>query len=222
MSEENTTNPEKTTQNSEDLSPEKEKELLMNKARIMGVKVSNNIGLDTLRDRIAEAQKEQSNQETGNAYTSDQGDAVNPLIPGSSESGKKDKAGKKKKLSLRQHVHNENMRLIRIRVTCMNPAKADLQGEIFTVANEHLGTVRKFVPFGELTEDGFHVPYCIYKLMKSKQFYQTRTIRDRRTGTERPETTALREFSMEVLPPLNQEELKKLATAQTAAGSFNA
>lgn len=195
----------------EDLSPEKEKELLMNKARVMGLKVSNNIGLDTLRDRIKEAQepKTETNVMTPEVSTEPK-TQVNALT------------GKKVRMkSLRQHMQDENMKLVRIRVTCMNPGKSDLQGEIITVANEFLGTVRKFVPFGDLTDDGYHVPYCIYKQMKNKQFWQKRTVKIRGTKEERVESVPMKEFSIEVLPQLTRDELNQLATAQQAAGSFN-
>lgn len=202
----------------EDLSPEKEKEILMNRARMMDLKVSNNIGLDTLRERIAAAQAEKP--ETNVMAPTSEPKAQEPTTQGNPLTGQP--TGKPKRMkSLRQHMHDENMKLIRVRVTCMNPSKADLQGEIITVANEHLGTIRKFVPYGELTEDGYHIPYCIYKQMKNKQFWQKRTVKDRHTKTNRVETIPMKEFSIEVLAPLTQSELNQLATAQQAAGSFN-
>ena len=39
----------------------------------------------------------------------------------------------------------------------LDPKKKDLPGEVVTFANEYLGTVRVFVPFGEQTEDGWHI-----------------------------------------------------------------
>lgn len=199
----------------EDLSPEKEKEMLMNKARVMGLKVSNNIGLDTLRDRIKEAQEPKTETNVMSPEVSTEPKAQVNALTGN-------KTGKKVRMkSLRQHMHDENMKLVRIRVTCMNPGKSDLQGEIITVANESLGTVRKFVPFGDLTDDGYHVPYCIYKQMKNKQFWQKRTVKIRGTKEERIESVPMKEFSIEILPQLTRDELNQLATAQQAAGSFN-
>lgn len=213
MNQENQNDPENSINNEDDLSPEKEKSILMDKAKLMGLRVSNNIGLDTLRDRVREAQEGNMTQnDEGNQGT--QQTSINPLASSSPS-----KTGKTK--TLRQHIHDEQMKLVRIRVTCMNPRKADLPGEIVTVANEFLGTVRKFVPYGEATEDGYHVPYCIYTQLKARKFWQTRTIKERRTGTERVETTEAREFSLEILPPLTQEELDRLAVSQSAAGSFS-
>jgi len=113
------------------------------------------------------------------------------------------------------------MKLVRLRIQNLDPKKKDLPGEIFTVANEYLGTVKKFVPYGEVTEEGYHVPYCIYRMMDARKFLNIRTVKDRRTGIERVESTWAKEFALEVLPQLTAKELAELANAQKAAGSFN-
>lgn len=127
---------------------------------------------------------------------------------------------KAKKKSLRSVLHERHMKLIRIRVTCMNPAKKELKGEFFTVANKHLGNVTKFVPFGEATENGYHVPEIIYKMMQRRKYVSISTVKDKGTGYERQVKTLVREFAIEVLPPLTETELQSLATAQIAAGSL--
>lgn len=129
---------------------------------------------------------------------------------------------KAKKKSLRAVLHERHMKLIRIRVTCMNPAKKELKGEFFTVANKHLGNVTKFVPFGEATEGGYHVPEIIYKMMQRRKYVSITTSKDKATGYERQNKTLVREFAIEVLPPLTESELQSLATAQIAAGSLDA
>lgn len=129
---------------------------------------------------------------------------------------------KAKKKSLRSVLHERHMKLIRIRVTCMNPAKKELKGEFFTVANKHLGNVTKFVPFGEATENGYHVPEIIYKMMQRRKYVSITTVKDKGTGYERQNKTLVREFAIEVLPPLTESELQSLATAQIAAGSLDA
>lgn len=175
--------------------------LLKERARAMNLTVSNNIGLETLRAKVNEALGAVPDK------TSDT-DQVNALEP------------QVKKRSLRQKLYDEQMRLIRLRITCMNPNKKELPGEVFTFANEYLGTVRKYVPFGEATENGYHVPYCIFRMMQRRKFLNIRTYRDRRTGTDRVESNWAKEFAIEVLDPLTQKDLDKLATAQIASGSL--
>lgn len=124
-------------------------------------------------------------------------------------------------LKIRKDLRDEQMKLIRLRITNMDPKKSDLHGEIFTVANEYLGTVRKFIPYGEVTDGGYHVPYWIYQQMLERKFQLIRTVKDPRTGAMRPESRWMNEFALEVLPPLTQDELDRLATAQAAAGSMD-
>lgn len=129
---------------------------------------------------------------------------------------------KVRKLSLRQHLHNEQMKLVRVRIQNLDPKKKDLPGEIFTFANEYLGTVRKYIPYGEVTDDGWHIPYCIYQELKERKFLNISTTKDRRSGHIHTRQAWAREFSLEVLEPLSDVERNRLAVAQAAAGSLEA
>lgn len=180
-----------------------EMSVLKSRAKAMGIEFSNSIGLDTLRNRI--------NEKLAPAEAVEP--QVNPLAMGEKPVTKK--------RTLRQKLHDEQMKLVRIRITCMDPKKANLPGEIFTVANEHLGTVKKFVPYGEATDDGFHVPYCIYRALDARKFLNIRSVKDRRTGVPRIESNWLKEFSIAVLPPLTVAQIADLKTAQIAAGSID-
>jgi hypothetical protein len=111
------------------------------------------------------------------------------------------------------------MKLVRLRITNMDPKKKELPGEIYTVANDVIGTIRKYVPFGEKTDEGYHVPYILYQMLKGRKFLSIRTVRGA-NGSERVEHTYANEFALEVLEPLTQDELNKLAAAQAAAGVF--
>ena len=183
------------------------KQMLMQKARIMGISFSNNISEEALAEKINA--KLNNEAPPKDETTSD----LNPLA------GDKAGAVPAAKKTLRQRIVDEEMALVRVRVTNMDPKKKDLRGEIMTVANDYLGTVRKFVPFGEDTDEGYHIPKCILTMMQERRFLQIREVRDRKTGIVRPETAWVREFGIEILPPLTEQELKQLATAQIAAGT---
>jgi len=174
-----------------------DKALLMQRAKLMGLKVSPNIGVKTLKARIKKALEQEEEEE--------------PEIPAEPKPMSKPK----KKRGLYQKVQEENMKLVRLRITNLDPKKKDLPGEIYTVSSKYLGTVRKFVPFGEVTENGYHVPYCIYKALKAKKFLNIRVIKGPKG--ERIEANYVPEFALEILPPLTQKELQKLATIQAAA-----
>ena len=184
--------------------------LLKERAKVMGIPFSNNISLETLRKRVADKMEGKDEAPEVNALTGDpeiaQAIAAKPLNP------------KANAVALRKLMHATQMRLVRVRITNMDPKKKDLPGEIWTVANEYLGTVRKFVPYGEQTDDGFHIPYCLYRLLDSKRFLHIRDVKDRTTGIVRQDKVWAKEFSLDVLPTLTQGELDRLAAAQAAAG----
>lgn len=200
-------NTENTQSDTQDELKVDELEMLKSRARLMGVDFSNNIGIDTLKARIEAKMGEGDSAAVKEPNTPVQENALqSPNVKGV------------KCKTLRQHLYDENMKLVRIRVSCMDPKKANLPGEIFTVANEYLGTVRKFVPFGEDTDDGFHVPYCIYKMMDARKFLQISTRKDKVTKQLVVDSRYVREFSIEILPPLTQKELQRLAMEQSASG----
>lgn len=180
--------------------------MLKQRASMMGIQFSNNIGLETLRKKIEDKMEGRAD--------SDAAPQINPLAGETT-------AQPVKRKTLRQKLYDEQMKLVRIRVTNLDPKKKDLPGEVITVANEHLGTVRKFVPFGEVTDDGYHVPYCIYRFMEKRKFLNIRIVKDRRTGVERVESNWVKEFALEVLPQLTPQQIANLKTAQIAAGSVD-
>lgn len=184
--------------------------LLKERAKVMGIPFSNNISLETLRKRVADKMEGKDEAPEVNALTGDpeiaQAMAAKPLNQ------------KANAVALRKLMYAKQMRQVRVRITNMDPKKKDLPGEIWTVANEYLGTVRKFVPYGEQTDDGFHIPYCLYRLLDSKRFLHIRDVKDRTTGIVRQDKVWAKEFSLDVLPTLTQDELDRLAAAQAAAG----
>jgi len=199
---------------SEELNQLDELEVLKARARLLGVEFSNNIGLETLKERVAAKLNDTP------APTADTAQA-NPLTSLTKDSTADATSAPVKVLTLRQHLLNENMKLIRVKVTNMDPKKADLQGEFFTVANEFLGTITKFVPYGESTDEGYHVPYCIYKMLKARQFLQVSSRKNKKSGQLDVSQQWVREFALEVLPDLTEKELKQLATEQAASGRIN-
>ena len=208
--------------------------MLKQRASLMGIKHSNNIKAETLKGLISaklageeEAQKESERQaqeaaaaelarkeaETRAAIAAAGAtkpavdELVNLALP----------AAPDKEKSLREQLMESEMALVRCRITNLDPKKKDLPGEIFTVANEYIGTVRKYIPYGEQSDDGWHVPMCIFRQLQERTFVSiTVPKKDGREG--HPVMRDAREFSLEVLPPLTEEELAQLAATQAAAG----
>lgn len=207
----------------EEFAVREELRLLKQRATMMGISFSNNIGLETLRAKV-QAKMDGQADPTDEAQPVDSAAAataaVNPLAVDPVVERKK--KAKSVAAALRDRLYKENMRQIRIRIQCLDPKKATLHGEIITVGNEILGSVKKFVPFGEATDEGYHVPYIIYKFLKKRQFQHIVTRKNRKTGRDEVITSLMKEFAIEVLPPLTKEELQNLAQAQIAAGSVTA
>lgn len=191
-----------------------ELDMLKSRAKLMNIDYSNNIGVDALKAKIqakldGEADKEEeeaaSEAPVVQAETPAAGelkvDAVQVIEPVK---------------SLRQTLYEREMKLIRLRITNLNPNKKDLPGEIFTFGNRILGSVKKYIPYGEATENGYHVPFCIYKQLKEREFLNIKTRKDSR-GRQIVETAMAREFALEIMDPLTERELARLAASQAAA-----
>lgn len=114
----------------------------------------------------------------------------------------------------RKRLKAEAEKLVRIRVACMNPAKKEWHGEIFTVGNSAVGTLRKYVPFNN--DEGWHVPQMILTMIQERQcqvFVNKKTER----GVTVREGKLIKEFAVEIMPELTPVELRELARRQAMA-----
>lgn len=175
-----------------------ELEALKARANLLGVKFHPSISLEKLREKV-------------NAAVTSEGEAEEPS--NSSPEAKEETIGEKRK-----RLKAEALKLIRIRLTCLNPAKKEWEGEIITVGNSLIGSVKKFVPFN--ADDGWHVPHVIYQQLKERQCQVFYTATDAR-GNKVRKGKLIKEFAIEVLPPLTKEELEELARRQAMAKAID-
>jgi hypothetical protein len=189
-----------------------EKTLLLKRARMMGLNPSGNAKPETIAAMI-EAKMAESAGETAPAPVVAAAPATVTAPPAEEEPALKEKT-----MSLRDYM-KQQMRLVRVRIANNDPKKNNLMGEVFTVSNKYLGTVKQFVPYGEATEDGWHLPYVLFKMLDRRKYLQIRVVK--KNGRETTEQKWVKEFSFERLPDLTPAELAKLAQAQLAAGSLN-
>jgi hypothetical protein len=185
-------------------------DMLKQRALLMGIKFSNNISAATLRTKIqARIDGEEAKEAAAtliNGKPEPEEEIVVTAEPSAAE--------------IRKKMFDTEMRLVRLRITNLDPKKKDLPGEIFTVANRVLGAVKKYIPYGEATDNGYHVPYVIYRQLREREFLNIKTRKDRQ-GRTIVETGMVREFALEELPPLTQAELTQLAAQQAAAAGMN-
>lgn len=165
--------------------------LLKSRADDMGISYHPNIGLDKLKAKINEQlePKQPENRASISVNT---------------------------KAKERQEKIKEATKLVRVRVVCMNPTKRQWKGEIITVANKTVGTLRKFVKF----DVEYHVPNFIYKVMKDRKFRITDEVSDGKGG-KITRNKFVPEFNIEVLPQLTEAELKQLASDQAKRGAID-
>ncbi|WP_038345666.1 hypothetical protein [Acinetobacter sp. A47] len=170
-----------------------ERATLIQQATMLGIQFHPNIGTDTLRERVQAKLKE---------HTAD-------LADGHFETSQPVKTSDEH--AARMALRDEANKLIRVRVTCMDPMKKEFQGEYYTVANSEVGTIRKYVLFNE----EYHLPNFIVKQLQAKtcQIFVTKK-NDRgvpvRTGK------SIKAYSVEILPQLTKDELAELAADQRA------
>lgn len=162
---------------------------LKERADLMGLSYHPSIGVDKLRDKVNEA--------------------VNPVVevvePVVETKGQ-----------IRKRLQKEASKLVRIRISCLNPNKREWEGEIFTVSNAAVGTFRKYVHF----DTEWHVPNIIFEQLKERKFQQFYTAKGPR-GEKTRRGKLVNEFAIEVLPPLTDDELKELAQQQALAGEID-
>lgn len=178
------------------------------RADLMGVHYHPSIGLEKLRDKInaaieqtsdilSEAKALEAAQNAADAVT------ATPVV---AETEGQFRARKKR----------EANELVRVRVTCMNPAKAEWEGEIFTAGNSVVGSFTKYVPFNN--DEGWHIPRIIYQMMKDRMCQIFVSAKDSRGNTVR-QGKMIKEFGIDVLPDLTPEELAELARRQAATNA---
>lgn len=103
-------------------------------------------------------------------------------------------------------------KLKRIRVTCMNPKKRMLKGEIFTCGNRVAGSFKKYVPF----DVAWHVPEIMYNMIKNKKTIIHVTEKHER-GIPVVRLKEINAYAVEVLPDLTQEELDEVVRRNAIA-----
>ena len=168
--------------------PVSELDILKQQADTLGIKYSPNIGVETLKNKISAVIEAPAEEKT-----------------------------KTQKVDARQELWNDAMRLVRLEIHNVNPAKSSLKGEFYTVANKIIGKVTKFVPYGDAGKS-YHVPNCIYQLLEEKKYL---AFRDDSSAPNGKKTELIPEFNNKVLPPLTQEELVELKKAQLAGNHID-
>lgn len=176
---------------SDEITTPDELTILKKRATSAGLSYSPNIGVDSLRKKLNDHLNDDPAE-----------DEVEPVITPSETKGQR-----------RARLRKEASKLIRVRISCMNPNKAEHEGEIFTVSNSAVGTFKKFVPFG--TE--FHVPQMILTMIGERKYQQFYTVKE--NGESIRKGRLVKEFAIEVLKPLTAKEIQDIAHQQAISNN---
>lgn len=184
-------------------SPEEALNALKARADLMGVKYHPSISFAKLSEKIADHLSDKPAQDETKNETSVKQDQT-PVQE--TENAK------------RGRLKREALALVRVRITCMNPAKKEWEGELFTAGNSFIGSVTKFVPFNN--DEGWHVPQIILNQIKNRECQIFTTVRDSRGQAQR-KGKMIKEFAVEIMEALTQEDLAELARRQAASKAID-
>lgn len=174
------------------MSDKTELDLLRERADQMGIKYDGRTGVETLRERI---------------------DAVLGNTPA-------EPTKTKNAMSARQQAYNEAMKLVRIRLSCMDPAKNEHPGEMVTICNDVVGDIKKYIPYKEeFYENGYHVPNIVYLFLKERRYAAIKSTNGPK-GIQVSHVMAP-VYNIEVLPQLTPDELEALKAQQAASKSID-
>lgn len=162
------------------------------RANLLGIKYHPSLSLEKLRERVNEVIR-------GNEPT----ERPNP----------KEDIGAK-----RSRLKREATKLIRCRIHCNDPAKKDWPGEVITVSNSVVGTIKKYIPYNQ--DEPYHIPSILINAMRDKKCQVFVKKKDKHNN-QITETKLISAYTLDILPPLTAEELKALSQAQLARNSID-
>jgi len=189
------------------------------RAAQMEIKFHPKIGLDKLKKKIADFQKEAEKTNVKLAREAAKQKELEEATLVTTDTGiNTNKVESETKGQRRARLVKEASRLVRVRVSNMNPNKKEWEGDIFTVSNSVVGTFKKYVPYNN--EEGWHVPQIILTHLLERQCQIFYTVKNNR-GAKVRKGKLIKELNIEVLPDLTYPELKELAQRQAQANSID-
>jgi len=194
---------------SDEVKPESEIEALRKRATLMGIDFHPNLGATKLKGKI-DAQL---------AKTADQivADQLEEPMPDVSTAGLVDtpyaiekalETPGQKRVRIRKHA----TRLVRFRLTCMNPNKKGWTVQQFAVGNRSVGTIKRYIPFNA---PAWHCEEMLLKSIQNRKYIDFYEVKDRK-GRPYKKHRLVKEFAIEILPPLTPKELTDLKAQQRA------
>lgn len=124
----------------------------------------------------------------------------------------------------RQVIRAQALRMLRVRITNLDPADASVPSTLVTCYSRYTGKVSKIIPHdADFYEHGYHVPKIIIDELKTRTYNMRKEVKSRGTtiGVKEYKTVTAKKFVIEELEPLSEAELKNLANSQQGRGAID-
>ena len=188
---------------------------LKNRADMIGLSYHPKIGLEKLRAKVNGQLAKNEAELREDIKPQVMQDQNAPVITQTNLYGSPDTPVRKREtVAMRKiRLRKKASRLIRFRLTCMNPAKKDWPGETFTASNCTIGTFKRHIPFNA---DAWHAEEIILNMIQEREYLSFFTVKDKK-GREMKRHKMVKEFAIEMLPALTQKEIDLIAASQKGA-----
>lgn len=184
---------------------------LKEKAKLMGIKFSPNIGEAKLLKMIEDHENADKPQAQDNTPAQDLSDDDSDA-----DNEKQDAPAPVRQLTrdeIRANKRREALKLVRVMVVPMDPLRAQQEGEMVTSGNSLIGSISKYVPYN--AEAGYHIPQILLNVMRERTYTHHYTVKDSK-GNEINRQKQMPAYNIAVLPDLTEQELAALARDQRA------
>lgn len=192
------------------------------------IKFSGNTGIETLRTKIIKYLEDVPDVEVKSSIdfggSDEEIEIAKPTAPKAIPVSKlidMDPTLEKNPNVRRQIIRAQALRMVRVKITNLDPADSVLSGAILSVQSKYTGKVSKYIPFGEESENGYHVQKILVDHLKTQKFVLRKEVKGGRFGVKTYKTTLVPKFLIEELEPLSKQGLKELAAHQRASQSID-
>lgn len=69
--------------------------------------------------------------------------------------------------------------LVRVSITCRNPAKGARRGEFFTVGNDVIGNIKAFIPYNCEAAEDVRIPRIFIDMLRNRKYQSTVELSDK-------------------------------------------
>ena len=112
----------------------------------------------------------------------------------------------------RKVIRLKALKLVRVRITNLDPSDAALESGLFTVVNKYIGKASRVVPY----DVDWHVEQILLNQIKNQQFALRKERKGGQIGVKQYDTKLVKKFSIEYLDDLTPAEKDALARSQEA------